>query len=221
MRVIAEIIVLSAIVGAYGYVASRKIAAKYYTLINLAFAILLASACAALGVSSKNLGLDAAGAQLVLALAVIVLALFMGVLLVRLRRLRLSKPDYNELFLRIPFGTALAEELVFRGSIMGILLQNYGKATALLVSSLLFSLWHLLPVPSETWANQNIIKAGNPKWLSLSLPFLVTVSVTFAGGLVFGWLRLASGALIIAWAAHTLTNITGWLAGKDAGRPAK
>jgi len=40
---------------------------------------------------------------------------------------------------------AAAEEIAFRGALLGLLLRRHRRATAVASSSLLFGLWHLLP----------------------------------------------------------------------------
>jgi uncharacterized protein len=45
----------------------------------------------------------------------------------------------------VPVGTVLLEEVAFRGVLWGLLRRVRGTATATIVSSLLFGLWHVLP----------------------------------------------------------------------------
>ena len=46
---------------------------------------------------------------------------------------------------RILLGTAAAEETIFRGAVLGLLLQHHPRARAVAVSSALFGCWHVLP----------------------------------------------------------------------------
>jgi membrane protease YdiL (CAAX protease family) len=50
-----------------------------------------------------------------------------------------------ELFVRIPFGTALAEELLFRSGLTALFLQRRSWGVAVAVTSAAFGLWHVLP----------------------------------------------------------------------------
>ena len=50
-----------------------------------------------------------------------------------------------ETLVRIPLGTALPEEVISRGSILGLFLQRYTPAAAASMSSILFGVWHMLP----------------------------------------------------------------------------
>jgi uncharacterized protein len=63
-----------------------------------------------------------------------------------------------EVFVRIPFGTVLLEEVAFRGVLLGQLGSRLHWRVGLLVSSLLFGLWHVLPA----WAinTVNPVSAG-------------------------------------------------------------
>ena len=47
------------------------------------------------------------------------------------------------LLVRIPLATALVEELVFRGVILGLGVRAGDRRRALLVSSVAFGLWHI------------------------------------------------------------------------------
>jgi uncharacterized protein len=48
-------------------------------------------------------------------------------------------------FVLIPIGTVLLEEVAFRGVLWGLLPTARGTAVATIGSSVLFSLWHVLP----------------------------------------------------------------------------
>jgi len=101
----------------------------------------------------------------------------------------------------IPIGTALAEELMFRGVIFGLLIKM--RAPAILISSVLFSLWHLLPAGLDQ---------GN---LGQAVATIATTFVaTFCAGLLFGWLRSRSASLLAPVLAHIGTNsgalLTAW-----------
>lgn len=100
----------------------------------------------------------------------------------------------------IPVGTALAEELIFRGVIFAILVKM--RAPAIIMSSVLFGLWHLLPAGLGQGDQTLGIVAG-------------TFVATCGAGLVFGWLRSRSGSLLAPILAHIGTNsgalITAWI----------
>ena len=50
-----------------------------------------------------------------------------------------------EMLVRIPFTTALTEELLFRGAVLGSWRRAIGAPGAVVVSSAAFGVWHVLP----------------------------------------------------------------------------
>ena len=70
----------------------------------------------------------------------------------------LSAADvWRETAVRIPIGTALFEEALFRGLLMAWLTKHYGARRGLLWSSALFGIWHVLP----TWEATAIYQDGS------------------------------------------------------------
>ncbi len=81
----------------------------------------------------------------------------------------------------------LTEEFLFRGVILHGFLQNYGRRKAVLVSALLFALFHLNP------------------WQFLG---------ALAMGVVFGWWLIESGSLLPCLLGHAFANLLPWMAGR-------
>jgi membrane protease YdiL (CAAX protease family) len=81
----------------------------------------------------------------------------------------------------------VTEEFLFRGLILHGFLQNYGRRKALLVSALLFALFHLNP------------------WQFLGALVM---------GVVFGWWLIESGSLLPCLLGHAVYNLLPWLAGR-------
>jgi membrane protease YdiL (CAAX protease family) len=202
-------LILLAAITIYGYVMPRQLIKRYYTVINLSFGLLTVLFAKIAGVSWTNLGLgtNRLGVVLIITVLVFLACVFTGFK----NRLTLSGKDYEELFIRIPIGTALAEELIFRSSLMGILLQNYGRIVALSVSSAVFGLWHILPGPGAILAAQKITSKYTPVWLALASSAILTVIATTAGGLFIGWLRIISAGIFFPWIFHASLNIGGWI----------
>ena len=48
---------------------------------------------------------------------------------------------------RVPFGTVVLEETLFRGVLLGLGLRRWSHMTAVNVSCLAFGLWHVLAAP--------------------------------------------------------------------------
>jgi membrane protease YdiL (CAAX protease family) len=220
MNGLAAAVIVFAATAIYGYLLPRFVSQRFYTLVNLSFGVLAVAGAGWLGASRQNLGLVINQKGLFFG-AVLLLALITAALgLIKFRRQKLNGSDYKEILLRIPFGTALAEELIFRSSIMGCLLQNYSRGTSLVISSVGFGFWHLLPGEHSVWAQQNpMFKQKSAKLAKIS-GSAATVITTFIGGLIFGGLRLIAGSIVAPWAAHTLTNVVGWL-GVRTNKPAK
>lgn len=96
--------------------------------------------------------------------------------------------------IRIPIGTALVEEVVFRGVVLGSWL-HVGTVEAVAVSSIAFGLWHV--VPTSILARTNRLR-----------PMVVPAGVlaTAGAGAILAWLRIETGSLATPFIAHALIN---------------
>ena len=92
--------------------------------------------------------------------------------------------------LYISIANAFLEEFFFRGFAYLELKKSTGKKTALLISSLAFSLYHISIMSS---------------WFTLPLMFLL-LSGLFVGGLIFNWLNESSNSLYSSWMVHMFSN---------------
>lgn len=120
-----------------------------------------------------------------------------------------------EVLVRIPLTTALTEELLFRGAVLGAWRRALGTPAAVAASSLAFGLWHVLPALES--------HAHNPAGARISAraggrPAHVvgTVIATAAAGAGFAALRLRSRSVLAPILAHTATNELGYLAARWA-----
>ncbi|MFI8568194.1 CPBP family intramembrane glutamic endopeptidase [Rhodococcus sp. NPDC078407] len=99
------------------------------------------------------------------------------------RRVRPSRENLAEWVLfRIPVGTVLTEELLFRGVL---------DAESAVLSTAFFGLWHIHPARA----------AGDT--------VLGTVLATTAAGVVFSWLRSRSGSVLAPALLHYFLNASG------------
>ena len=74
--------------------------------------------------------------------------------------------------------TPVAEELLFRGFILGMLMKRYEGTTAIVISSLIFAIAH------------------EP----------IAMGLAFGGGLLYGWVRVRTGSVIPGMMAHAIWN---------------
>src|SRR5207249_9560853 len=103
---------------------------------------------------------------------------------------------------KIPFATALAEELAFRGLLQTRLRAAFGPLRAIVFGSLAFTAWHFV-VSFNTLQDTNLTTN-----LMLAAPaYLVQNLAVFGGGLLFGTLRERSGNLAGCIVAHWLTDV--------------
>lgn len=110
-----------------------------------------------------------------------------------------------ELLVRIPFVTALPEELLFRGAVLGAWRRVLGTSGAVALSSVVFGLWHVLPaLESHTHnpagARVSARAGGRPAHV------LGTVAATAAAGAAFAALRLRSRSVLAPVTAHAALN---------------
>ncbi len=83
-------------------------------------------------------------------------------------------------FMKVVIIAPVIEELIFRGIVLHGLRKNYSATTAVLVSAILFSLFHLNP-----WQ----------------------MPATFVLGVLLGWLMIRSNNILLAILGHSLNNL--------------
>ena len=74
--------------------------------------------------------------------------------------------------------TPFAEELLFRGFILGMLLKRYSDTQSIVISSLIFAIAH------------------EP----------IAMVLAFGGGLLYGWIRVKTGSVLPGMIAHAIWN---------------
>ena len=114
-------------------------------------------------------------------------------------------------------GTALWEEIAFRGVLQAALRRVMPKTTAIAVTSCLFGLWHIRPALQGLRANGLAGTRGRAV-----AGVTAGVAGTIAGGVLFSWLRERSGSLAAPILLHAATNSGGLvtaLAVAEAARP--
>jgi uncharacterized protein len=105
---------------------------------------------------------------------------------------------------RIPVGTALWEEVAFRGVLQAALRRVMPKTAAIAVTSCLFGVWHIRPTLQALRANGLAGTRGRT-----AAGVTAAVAATTAGGVVFSWLRERTGSLTAPILLHVATNSGG------------
>ena len=99
-----------------------------------------------------------------------------------------------EVLVEIPLATVMFEEVAFRGVLLGLLRKRLPTWPAVVVSALLFGLWHVDGV---------LHRHDGP---GLAAAVAGTVLATTLAGLGFAWLRVRSDSLVAPMLAHWATN---------------
>lgn len=186
---------------------------RRYVPASVGLCVLLLAAGRLAGGSWATLGVGGSagrGATLGGAVAIVVCALLAaGLAVPRLRRLladrRLVGVSPARLaflaLVRIPLGTALLEEVAFRGVLFGICAQQQSVAAAVAGSSVAFGLWHVTPTLALIDANRPAA-AARARWSAVA----AAVVFTAAAGAGLCALRVAGGGLLAPFLAHAGTN---------------
>ena len=111
------------------------------------------------------------------------------------------------ILVRIPLGTAVFEEVLFRGVLLATFLRELRSSTAVVASSVVFGLWHVAPTIVTLQLNDVAPTSGAGLGLIAG-----AVVVTTVAGLLFNWLRLRSRSLVAPMLVHWVTNASGLLA---------
>jgi uncharacterized protein len=223
-----EIGAAAAVIG-YGVLINRVVPGELYVPVNLAAGCAAVAAAHALGASWRDLGLArdrmTAGLKLGgLTLIPIAAAVGIGLALPWTREFfrdttivgaSTAEAAYTVL-LRIPFGTAMAEELIFRGALLGLFMQRHRPWVAALLSSLVFGVWHVLPTLNSLGTNPGASATQDNALLQAGAVALVVLATGLAG-MFFSWLRLRSGSILAPWLTHTGFNAIGYLGSRLEG----
>jgi uncharacterized protein len=116
-------------------------------------------------------------------------------------------------FVLVPVGTVLVEEIAFRGVLYGLVCRARGAVWATVVSSLLFGLWHVLPSLHLATAKPALTTVFGDSALGAALAVLSAVLFTAAAGVLFCELRRRSGSLLAPMGLHWALNALGYLVG--------
>lgn len=124
--------------------------------------------------------------------------------------------DTGETLLRglveIPLGTAVYEEVVFRGVVLGLALRRLPPLPAVAATSALFGLWHVLPSLRDREHNP-ATRGRHPAAVTGA-----TVANTALVGVGLAWQRLRTGSVAAPILTHTASNAVAFLAAATLAR---
>ena len=124
-----------------------------------------------------------------------------------------------EILVRIPLGTALPEEVIFRGSLLGLFTQRHSPAAAASMTSILFGLCHVLPTLRILPMNPaGACAHGDLKRTAAAV--LAAVTGTTLAGYGLAWLRFRSESIAAPAVAHASLNGAAYLAARFVVRAA-
>jgi uncharacterized protein len=109
---------------------------------------------------------------------------------------------------RVPVGTALFEEMAFRGVLLAMLARRFGTAWGVAGSSLAFGIWHVVPSLSLSAGNAAVgsVLGTHPVWAAAA-------GVVAAGvaGVMLCLLRIRYDHLIAPLSVHMTANSLAYL----------
>jgi membrane protease YdiL (CAAX protease family) len=192
---------------------------RFHLATHLASAAAAVGAALALGLSPDELGLqpERVGSGLrrgALSAAGITAVIAVGAAMPQTRRWFddervLDVPVGEALFrglVEIPFGTAVYEELIFRGVILGLASRRLPPLHASLVTSALFGLWHVLPSIRDRHHNPATRERH------AAAVTAATVANTAIVGWLLAWQRQRTGSVVAPILTHTASNAVAYLA---------
>jgi uncharacterized protein len=207
----------------YGAILARIVPQKSHLPINIAATLITVGLGLLIGLSLADMGFGnfIKGAVIGGGLSlIIIVGTFIVSFIPPVRRIFIAENHAKvkkgrlifEAAVRIPLGTALVEETLFRGLLLGVLLVSYSTPVALVVSSVIFGLWHILPTIDSLAKNDEALKIlGTRKRWHFAGIFGVVVITSIAGAF-FSYLRIISGSILAPWLVHWAINSSGAIA---------
>lgn len=112
-----------------------------------------------------------------------------------------------ETLVRIPLGTSLFEEVVFRGGVQALAAAAGPAVAAVVLTNVAFGLWHVTPTLETLRINRVAWESGG-----VVGSVAAAVAATAAAGVGLSLLRIWSGSLLAPVLAHWAANAFGLLA---------
>jgi len=110
----------------------------------------------------------------------------------------------------VPLGTVFFEEIAFRAVLFSMLARRFDLTTAIVVSAILFGLWHILPSIGTHENNPALggMVGGGRRGNILAV--MASVLTTTLAGILFTLMRIFSGSVIAPMGFHWATNGLGY-----------
>lgn len=110
----------------------------------------------------------------------------------------------------VPFGTVVLEEIAFRAVLFSMLCRRVGLVWAIVISSILFGLWHVLPSIGTHEQNPALGSVAGTGRRGNVIAVALSVLTTTIAGALFAGLRLISGSVLAPMGLHWATNGLGY-----------
>ena len=211
------------VLAAYNFVQNVVIPERAYVPANLAMTAGLVAFAHRSGTSLESLGLGRAGLREglrlggavgvgagVAALGASSTRRFDRWLLDRRARGHGSAEAAYRVIARFPLGTALFEEVAFRGVLDALWRRRSGTSAARFVSAVAFGTWHILPTYRQ-YAEMGAAAGSTPSVGQRSVAACTGAVVTGLAGIGFTVLRERSGTVAAPWLAHASINTLSYL----------
>ena len=221
---LAQEIALIALILLYGTVLAKLVPAKYHILLNIGIAFVAIMLGFGFGLTLSEMGMGLSyvikGILIALALsAIITIGTLIIAVIPSFRRFFLGENLAHakgplimfEAAIRIPFSTALIEEVLFRGVLLGLLLTHYDTLTALIYASVVFGLWHIFPTIASLEQNDAAAIIVGKKRSRQAIGIFGAVTVTAIAGMLFGYARILANSILAPWLIHWSINSSGVL----------
>jgi uncharacterized protein len=127
----------------------------------------------------------------------------------RVGQLSAGKVAFQAL-IEVPLGTVLLEEIAFRAVLFSMLARRFGILWAIVISSVIFGLWHVLPSIGTHEQNPALGSVVGQGRKGNILAVLLSVLTTTIAGVLFAGMRILSGSVIAPMGLHWATNGLGY-----------
>ncbi len=111
-----------------------------------------------------------------------------------------------QVFVRIPFGTALLEETAFRAVLPALFAVRWGLLRGYVAASVCFGVWHVLPALGLNEVNPVMTRWFGTGVGGVAVAVVFAVAGTTVAGLWWCWVRHKSGSVLATVLGHIASN---------------